>query len=392
MRSPRSPATARLFAIAIATAIAVATATGAAAQQPGPKPPQAKPFERFAGKVAVGWDARWLYVASDGMPDHEMMTAITAWQQQVPLPQPYTGDNSWRVPLQPKPAAQPKSAKTAFFRGAIAIAINGVPIFNPIKNDGRTDTYLAGELDLFGGHAGRADDYHYHLAPVFLNGGDPSIPVAYALDGYPIYGFTEPDGSPVKQLDARNGHDDPELGYHYHATREYPYLNGGFHGEVVERAGEVDPQPHAHPIREATTPLRGATVTSFAKSEDGKTYTLVYDLRGKQGSVKYTLLDGGGARFVFTLPDGTVKAETYRGSTRRPGEGQGGGAGGGERGGGQRGNQGRGQGGEPPPPPPTSGPQAATARQPWLLAHLGEIDTDGDGAIAQAELDAECKR
>ncbi|MFN7669325.1 MAG: YHYH protein [Planctomycetota bacterium] len=392
MRSPRSPATARLFAIAIATAIAVATATGAAAQQPGPKPPQAKPFERFAGKVAVGWDARWLYVASDGMPDHEMMTAITAWQQQVPLPQPYTGDNSWRVPLQPKPAAQPKSAKTAFFRGAIAIAINGVPIFNPIKNDGRTDTYLAGELDLFGGHAGRADDYHYHLAPVFLNGGDPSIPVAYALDGYPIYGFTEPDGSPVKQLDARNGHDDPELGYHYHATREYPYLNGGFHGEVVERDGEVDPQPHAHPIREATTPLRGATVTSFAKSEDGKTYTLVYDLRGKQGSVKYTLLDGGGARFVFTLPDGTVKAGTYRGSTRRPGEGQGGGAGGGERGGGQRGNQGRGQGGEPPPPPPTSGPQAATARQPWLLAHLGEIDTDGDGTIAQAELDAECKR
>jgi len=373
-------------------------ATVAAAQQPGAKPPQARPFERFAGKVAVRWDARWLYVASDGMPDHEMMTEITAWQQQVPLPQPYTGDNSWRVPLQPKPAAQPKSAKTAFFRGAIAIAINGVPIFNPIKNDGRTDTYLAGELDLFGGHAGRADDYHYHIAPVFLNGGDPSIPVAYALDGYPIYGFTEPDGSPVKPLDALNGHDDPKLGYHYHATREYPYLNGGFHGEVVERDGEVDPQPHAHPIREATAPLRGATITSFAKSEDGKTYTLVYDLRGKQGSVKYTLLEGGGARFVFTLPDGTVKEETHRGSTRRPGEGggqggqrgggQGGGGQGGQRGGGQRGGQ-----GEPAPTqPPTTGAPGAAGRQPWLLAHLGELDTDRDGAIAQAEVDAECKR
>ena len=142
----------------------VTLAAALAAQQTAARPPQARPFERFSGKVVVRWDAKWLYVESDGMPDHEMMTEITAWQQQVPLPQPYTGDNSWRVPLQPKPAAQPKSAKTAFFRGAIAIAINGVPIFNPIKNDGRTDTYLAGELDLFGGHSGRADDYHYHIA------------------------------------------------------------------------------------------------------------------------------------------------------------------------------------------------------------------------------------
>jgi predicted phosphodiesterase len=391
MRSPRSPATARLFAIATA----VATATAAAAQQPGPTPPQARPFERFAGKVAVRWDARWLYVASDGMPDHEMMTEITAWQQQVPLPQPYTGDNSWRVPLQPKPAAQPKSAKTAFFRGAIAIAINGVPIFNPIKNDGRTDTYLAGELDLFGGHAGRADDYHYHLAPVFLNGGDPSIPVAYALDGYPIYGFTEPDGSPAKKLDAMNGHEHDKLGYHYHATRAYPYLNGGFHGEIVERDGEVDPQPHAHPIREATTPLRGAVVESFQKAADGKTYTLVYDQRGKKGSVTYTLLDGGGAHFVFTLPDGTVKEETHRGGTRRPGGGQRGGQSPAQ-GGGQRGGQGGAQrpgqgGGEAPPPPrgPTTGGDAAPA-QPWLAAHLAEIDSDRNDAISQQELDAEC--
>ena len=32
-------------------------ATVAAAQQPGAKPTQARPFERFAGKVAVRWDA-----------------------------------------------------------------------------------------------------------------------------------------------------------------------------------------------------------------------------------------------------------------------------------------------------------------------------------------------
>lgn len=97
-----------------------------------------------------------------------MMVGIRAWQQQVPLPQAYRGDNARRIPLQPITAKRPMSAKTDFFRGAIALAVNGVPIFNPIKNDGRTDTFLAGELDEWGGHCGRADDYHYHLPPVHL--------------------------------------------------------------------------------------------------------------------------------------------------------------------------------------------------------------------------------
>ncbi len=82
------------------------------------------------------------------------------------------------------------------FGGAIGIAAIGIPIFNPIKQDGRTDTNLAGELDEFGGHAGRADDYHYHLAPVHLAERiGQGLPVAWALYGFPIYGYREPDGS-----------------------------------------------------------------------------------------------------------------------------------------------------------------------------------------------------
>ena len=384
--------------------LALVAATAAAAAQdpraPAAKqaPPQAKAFARFAGKINLRWDSQWLYVESDGLPEHEMMTGIRAWQQQVPLPQPYTGDNSWRVPLQPKAAKEPKSAKTGFFRGAIAIAINGVPIFNPIKNDGRTDTFLAGELDLFGGHAGRADDYHYHIAPVHLNGGDPSIPVAYALDGYPIYGYDEPDGSKVKPLDACNGHDDPKYGYHYHATKTYPYLNGGFHGEVVEAEGQVDPQPHAHSVRPATEPLRGAIIESFQTSKDGKTRTLVYDVRGKKGSVQYTLLDDGGARFVFTLPDGTRREETYRGGQRGNGGGnrggdeggRGGGRGEGGRGGRQDGGGGGGAGGGRRNDAPPAGGADNQERRPWLAAHFVEIDGDHDQVLTQKELDAEC--
>jgi phosphatidylethanolamine-binding protein (PEBP) family uncharacterized protein len=323
-------------------------------------------FETFAKlkEVTYRQDNDFFYVESIGMPNHQMMVGITAWQQQVPLPQSYRGDNAWRIPLHPVPAKEPMSAKEHFFRGAIAIAANGIPIFNPIKNDGRTDTLLAGELDEFGGHCGRADDYHYHISPTHLQkilGND--LPVGYALDGYPIYGFTEPDGSPVGKLDEFNGHTSPELGYHYHATKKYPYLNGGFHGEVVERDGQVDPQPRATGVRPALPPMRGAKITGF-KALENKRYSLQYTVDGANGYVNYQLKDNGLVDFEFvdTRGNKTIETFTARGNQRGPG---GGGAGGG-------GPQGRGRPGEgggdasrlprggrggqqPPPPPPGEG-------------------------------------
>ena len=112
----------------------------------------------------------------------------------------------------------------------IALAVNGVPIFNALNNRGE-DSHAIGELDKWGGHCGRGDDYHYHVAPVFLNGGDASRVVAYALDGYAIYGFAEPDGSMPGKLDEFNGHTTPALGYHYHVTPgRFPYIIGGYRG------------------------------------------------------------------------------------------------------------------------------------------------------------------
>jgi hypothetical protein len=93
-------------------------------------------FRAFSPKVSVRMDARYLYVESDGLPAHGMMVGITNWQQQVPLPQPYLGANAWRIPLHPVPAQNPASIRGRFLRGAIAIAANGVPIFNPQNNRG----------------------------------------------------------------------------------------------------------------------------------------------------------------------------------------------------------------------------------------------------------------
>ncbi len=287
-------------------------------------PDMAQAFEAFVKLKAIStrWDDRYFYLESNGLPDHRLMVGITAWQQQVPLPQKYLGENSWQIPLHPIPAKNPQSTKGRFLRGAIALAANGVPIFNPLNNRGE-DSYLIGELDEFGGHCGRADDYHYHIAPVHLEKTiGKGLPIAYALDGYPIYGYDEPDGSKVVGLDAFNGHKDKQGNYHYHATKKYPYLNGGFHGEVTERGGQVDPQPRAEPLRPDLRPLRDAKITDFQETKPGS-YVLTYDVRGKKGSVSYTLADDGTAKFTFVDTNGSTTNETY--SPRRRGPGGGGG-------------------------------------------------------------------
>ncbi len=286
-------------------------------------PAQAAPFARFVPAVKTRWDGRYLFIEGNGLPAHNMMVGITAWQQQVPLPQNYTGANAWQIPLFPVPATEPASIRDRFLRGAIAIAANGIPIFNPQNNRGEISADI-GELDQWGGHCGRADDYHYHAAPLHLQTVlGAQLPIAYALDGYPIYGLTEPNGSEPKGLDAFNGHTTPELGYHYHASKKYPFVNGGFHGEVAEVEGQVDPQPRAQSVRPALQQIRGARITGFTTSADGKERKLTYQVAGKDAFVDYADAGGGAWKFAFTDTDGTKREETYR-ANERGGRGEGG--------------------------------------------------------------------
>ena len=259
-------------------------------------------FAPFSPGVSIRRDTKNFYVESNGIPNHPLMVGITAWQQQVPIPQPYKGSNAWQIPLLPVPAKQPLSARDNFFRGAIAIAANGVPIFNPIKNDGQTDTFLAGELDAYGGHAGQADDYHYHIAPLHLQTKlGSNTPIGYALDGYPLVGLTELTGAEPSGLDTFNGHTDGDLGYHYHATKTYPYINGGFHGNVTQIGGQVDPQPRSIGVRPATTPLRGAKITAASQPAPGQ-YTLTYTVNGETKTIGYAIESDGS--YLFTYGDG----------------------------------------------------------------------------------------
>lgn len=422
--------------------------------QVGKAPTLHQYFTPFADSIKLRWDDRYYYVESNGLPDHPMMTGITAWQQQVPLPQPYTGNNAWQIPLHPVPAKNPLSAKSHFFRGAIALAVNGVPIFNPIKNDGKTDTLLAGELDQWGGHCGRADDYHYHIPPVHLEkvvgAGNP---VAVALDGYPIYGYNDPNGKPPTNLDSLNGHNGPDGQYHYHATKTYPYLNGGFYGEVVERNGQVDPQPRAQGVRPSLPGLRGAKIVGYEHPKTDS-YVVRYEVFGEKRSVQYTVADNGSATFNFISPQGK-KTENYTPRQRGGGDGRrnaerptgnepqgnrGRGNEGGKRrtadpitaaldanGDGQidktelrgaavalrkldknkdgqisadeiRDSGGQRRGGEPRggTPSQTGGPRGPQTgdgpRQPWILVHADEIDLDKDKIISRSEIVSEATK
>ena len=279
----------------------------------GEQPALARIFAAFAPRVSVRWDERFLFVESWGLPEHGLMKGITNWQQQVPVPQDYTGANAWRLPLVPVPAKEPAMIKGRFLRGAIALAANGVPIFNPQNNRGEVSAEI-GELDEWGGHCGRADDYHYHAAPLHLQDKvGKGRPIAVALDGYPVYGLTEPDGGIPAGLDSCHGHDSPVLGYHYHAATRYPYVNGGFHGEVVEAGGQVDPQPSAQPGRGAGSPLRGARITEFEVT--GKeAYKLGYEVGGEKRAIVYSVNADRSLAFEYQNGKSGTTKETY---TRR---------------------------------------------------------------------------
>ena len=325
----------------------------------------ARAFAPFVERkeIKVRQDDRWLYVESNGLPNHPLMIGIKAWQQQVPLPQNYTGANAWQIPLHPVPAKNPRSARNDFLRGAIAVAINGIPIFNPLTNRG-ADAWLGGELDEWGGHCGRADDYHYHLAPVHLQELlGTSQPIAYALDGYPIYGYTEPDGSPVKNLDALNGHTDAEGRYHYHATKKYPYINGGFHGEVVSREGQVEPQSRAEPVRPDLRPLKGARIVGFERESETRS-KLTYEVDGKRHQVRYTVQSGGAGRSSGGRPRSrSPRPLPGGGLSSRSGPGR-------PRSGGSESSRGRGGGGSP-----GSSPRGAPRRRSG-----GGLSSPGRGA------------
>ncbi|MEC4048266.1 T9SS type A sorting domain-containing protein [Flavobacterium sp. SUN046] len=279
-------------------------------------------FTPFVPNVNTSWDNTYFYVESKGIPNHTMMVGISnhGWQQQVPIPQCYIGANHWSIPLNPVIAATPTAIDNVHFtRGAIAIAANGVPIFNYHTNTG-VDSYLDGQLDNYGGHCGRGDDYHYHIAPTHLytlGQTTTNLPCAFSLDGFAVYGSVEPDGSAMTTLDANHGHYGTNGVYHYHGTATAPYMIANFVGQVTEdTTNQLVPQAAAHPVRnENWTPLSGAVITSCVANANNNGFNLSYSLNGTPGYATNFSWSGTTYSFNYVTPSGTTTTN-YNGFTQ----------------------------------------------------------------------------
>ena len=207
-------------------------------------------------------------IASQGLANHAMMNGIVASNLQMPLAQNFLGANAWKIPLTPAIAAN----TTAVLDGPIGMAINGVPIFNPCKQGGCAagpgggDTKVLGELDVCNGHAGRADDYHYHAAPTCMMADRPASywdthPIGWALDGFAIFGYNNADGSTATRDAICGGSTlavpNAPAGYSYHVTDASPYVLSCLRGT---------PSPDLVNQASKYSPLRKPPVTPFAVS------------------------------------------------------------------------------------------------------------------------------
>jgi hypothetical protein len=279
-------------------------------------------FAQFSSTVSTTYDDNYFYVNSTGIPNHTMMVGISnhGWQQQVPTSKCYINTSHWSIPLNPVIATTPVPVSGShFLKGAIAMAINGVPIFNYHTNTG-VDSFLDGQLDNYGGHCGKGDDYHYHTAPlhlITLGQASATLPIAFGLDGYAVYGNLEPSGLAMTALDANHGHYGTNGVYHYHGTASAPYMIGNMVGVVTEDTNlQIIPQPQGNPIRnENWTPLAGALITScVANANNG--YNTNYTLNGVSGyATNYTATAAGVYTFQYVTPTGATSIN-YNGTAQ----------------------------------------------------------------------------
>lgn len=227
------------------------------------------------GLASVGCDSNYAYVGSNGLAAHKMMDGITASNLQMPLAQNFFGANAWKIPLNPAIAA----ATTTAVDGPIGVAINGVPIFNPCKQGGcqNGDTKVLGELDVCNGHAGRADDYHYHAAPTCMMAGKAANywdthPLGWALDGFAIFGYNDATGATATRDGICGGNtsavSNGPAGYSYHVTDASPYILSCFRGTLSpDLAGQG---AKYSPIRQPpVTPFAVTNMTSTTDTSDG---------------------------------------------------------------------------------------------------------------------------
>jgi len=190
--------------------------------------------DTFTNEVSgLKCDQKYIQFKSNGLPasDHILMEGIIATNQQFPT------EHSYQFKINRKP--KQLDVKKIPDAGPIGVAVNGIPIFDPAtqgpanKRTGkRPSTLDAGELDECGGHAGRGDDYHYHIAPNCLieQLGMQKVeiekkPIGFSMDGHPIHalGWFNKKNDVESKLDKCRGMTDLAGNYFYNVKATAPW-------------------------------------------------------------------------------------------------------------------------------------------------------------------------
>ena len=211
-------------------------------------------FDNHVCQLSFTTNETHIEVISNGLPNHDLESGpgcCSSAQEHV-----------WTIPLEPtnqtecNPSVSTDGCTMAPERGAVAFAVNGVPIFGP--EDGPGGDAVAGQegayeedrqhvwLGICHAHSGPGGEYHYHADSNCLhwhpdeeNGetwADYSMEssrtvtshspiVGFALDGYPIYGFVGwgVDGE-VTEMTSSYRLKDGETGYN--GIDDYEYVSG----------------------------------------------------------------------------------------------------------------------------------------------------------------------
>ena len=207
-------------------------------------------YNKIYGATSITNDGTYITLKTKDLPDHKSAYYATS----NALYEAYTGttfggftfqknpnsilEQSGTIKIPVNPKVDP--AHTATPLGPIGIALNGVLFFNQYAGPSQSLTNEIVSFDKYYGHPQQSGMYHYHVEPLYLTTTKTTKSglLGFLLDGFPVYGPQEEDGTLVtnSMLDVYHGHTHKTMDYssgiyHYHFTAEAPYLNGnGFYG------------------------------------------------------------------------------------------------------------------------------------------------------------------
>ena len=197
-------------------------------------------FSKFSGNgVSVSFDGTTAVIRTSDTPDHKSPywgSSSANYEaphsgMQVNPHSIATQNITFRITT--TPAAATNTSDTPL--GPIGISVNGVVFYNQYAAGRQPLTSEIVSFDRYNGHPNPNNQYHYHFEPLSITASSRSRLIGVLLDGFPVYGPLDSDGTTPGNLDGCNGHTSATADfssgiYHYHTTSAVPYISGCYRG------------------------------------------------------------------------------------------------------------------------------------------------------------------